>query len=79
MITVTPNTGNTLAGHGGLMAAAAAMALRTQSLPARVHRGRPQGADAGACAARGASLRHVLVGAGSFGGQAAAMVLRRVG
>lgn len=79
MITVTPNTGNTLAGHGGLMAAAAAMALRTQTLPARVHRGVASGADAGACATRGATLRHVLVCAGSFGGQAAAMVLRRVG
>lgn len=79
MITVTPNAGNALAGHGGLTTAAAAMALHTQRLPARVHAGRPDGADAGACGARDASLRHVLVCAGSFGGQAAALVLRRVG
>lgn len=79
MITVTPNAGNALAGHGGLTTAAAAMALHTQRLPARVHAGRPQGADAGACGSRGASLRHVLVCAGSFGGQAAALVLQRVG
>ncbi len=77
MITVTPNAGNALAGHGGLTAAAAAMALHTQTLPARVHQGGPHGADAGACGSRPAGLRHVLVCAGSFGGQAAAMVLRR--
>jgi 3-oxoacyl-[acyl-carrier-protein] synthase II len=79
MITVTPNAGNALAGHGGLTAAAAAMALHTQRLPARVHAGKPVGADAGACGARDAGLRHVLVCAGSFGGQAAALVLRRIG
>lgn len=79
MITVTPNAGNTLAGHGGLMVAAAAMALAEGKLPARVHRGTPEGADAGACEARGAGLRHVLVCAGSFGGQASAVVLKRVG
>lgn len=79
MITVTPNAGNALAGHGGLTTAAAAMALHTQRLPARVHAGKPAGADAGACETREASLRHVLVCAGSFGGQAAALVLRRVG
>lgn len=79
MITVTPNAGNALAGHGGLTTAAAAMALHTQRLPARVHAGKPVGADAGACGARDAGLRHVLVCAGSFGGQAAALVLRRVG
>src|SRR5690606_19770748 len=65
MITVTPNAGNALAAHGGLTAAAAAMALHTQTLPARVHRGSPRGAEAGACASRPAGLRHVLVCAGS--------------
>lgn len=79
MITVTPNVGNTLAGHGGLTTAAGAMALHTQTMPARVHRGRPEGADAGACGTRACVLRHVLVCSGSFGGQAAALVLRRVG
>ena len=78
MITVTPNAGNTLAAHGGLTAAAGAMALHTATLPARVHRGTPDGADAGATGPRDASLRHVLVCSGSFGGQAAALVLRRV-
>jgi 3-oxoacyl-[acyl-carrier-protein] synthase II len=82
MITLTPNAGNTLAGHGGLMVAAGAMALHAQRLPARVHAGRPEGADAGAWAGGepgSGGLRHVLVCAGSFGGQAAAVVLRRVG
>ena len=79
MITVTPNAGNTLAGHGGLTVAAAAMAIAEGKLPARVHRGTPEGPDAGACRARPADPRHVLVCAGSFGGQASAVVLKRVG
>lgn len=79
MITVTPNAGNTLAAHGGLTTAAGAMALHTQTLPARVHRGTASGADAGAARSRGAALGHVLVCAGSFGGQAAALVLRHAG
>ncbi|MEM9372063.1 MAG: beta-ketoacyl synthase N-terminal-like domain-containing protein [Planctomycetota bacterium] len=78
MITVTPNAGNMLAGHGGVTAALAAVALRDQRLPARVHGGTPMVEGAGACAARDASLRHVLVCSGSYGGQAAALVLSRV-
>lgn len=77
MITVTPVAGNMLAGHGGLTAAAGAMAIREQKLPARVHAGTPDGADAGACGARDAGLEHVLVCSGSYGGQAAALVLKR--
>lgn len=78
MITVTPYAGNSLAGHGGLTVAAGAMALAEGRLPARLHAGSPAGADAGASDSREAALRHVLVCSGSFGGQAAALVLRRV-
>lgn len=78
MVTLCPNVGNTMAGHGGLMIGVGALCLHHQRLPARVHHGRPRdGIDAGAGGARDASLEHVLVCSGSLGGQAAAVVLRR--
>lgn len=78
MITLCPNVGNTMAGHGGLMVALGALCLHHQKLPARVHNGTPsEGLDAGASDARDASLSHVLVCSSSLGGQAAALVLRR--
>ena len=77
MITVTPNAGNMLAGHGGLTAAAGAMALREQRLPARVNAGAGRIAGSGEAPARDAVLGHVLVCSGSYGGQAAALVLAR--
>lgn len=83
MITLTPNLGNTLAGHGGLTVAAGALALFHQRLPARVNRGSRPGsvlrAQAGQSESQPADLRRVLVCAGSFGGQAAAIVLQRIG
>lgn len=77
MITVSPVAGNMLAGHGGLTTAVGAMAIREQKLPARVHGGSPDGAIAGRSESVPAVLRNVLVCAGSYGGQAAALVLRR--
>jgi 3-oxoacyl-[acyl-carrier-protein] synthase II len=78
MVTLCPNVGNTMAGHGGLMVAAGALCLHHQKLPARVHKGSPMnGIDAGASDERDASLDYVLVCSGSLGGQAAALVLRR--
>jgi len=74
-ITLTPFAGNMLAGHGGVTSAVASMAIREQRLPARLNTG---GASvAGACGARDAALGHVLVCSGSYGGQAAALVLSR--
>jgi 3-oxoacyl-[acyl-carrier-protein] synthase II len=78
LVTLTPQIGDTLASSGGLAVAVAAMCLREQKLPARLHSGRPAtGLDAGATPARAASLRHILVATGSLGGQNAAVVLRR--
>ena len=77
LITLAPAVGDCLAGAGGLAVAAAALALRHQTLPARVHAGRPVGVDAGSAPARPAALRRVLVSTGSVGGQNAAVVLAR--
>lgn len=78
MVTLCPNVGNTMAGHGGLMVAAGALCLHHQRLPGRVHRGRPRdGFDAGAVGTRDASLEYALVCSGSLGGQAGAVVLGR--
>ncbi|KAA0214014.1 MAG: hypothetical protein DYG94_02905 [Leptolyngbya sp. PLA3] len=76
LITLAPNVGNCSAGQGGLMTAAAALAIRHQTIPARIQRGAPAaGLDAGAAPARRAHLRHVLVCTTALGGQNAALVL----
>lgn len=78
LVTLTPNVGNCTAGQGGIQAAVAAMCLREQRLPARLHAGRPaRGLDAGARGAAAANLNCVLVCTGSLGGQNAAAVLTR--
>jgi 3-oxoacyl-[acyl-carrier-protein] synthase II len=77
LITLTPVIGDTLASSGGLAVAVAAMCLREQMLPARLHSGQPlPGLDAGPAPARAAALRHLLVATGSLGGQNAAIILR---
>jgi 3-oxoacyl-[acyl-carrier-protein] synthase II len=79
LITTSPNLGETMAGAGGLAAAVAAIALREQTLPARINAGTPAaGLDAGAAASRSAALRHVLVVTGALGGQNAAIILKTV-
>ncbi|HHN78062.1 MAG TPA: hypothetical protein ENK11_05230 [Phycisphaerales bacterium] len=79
-ITITPAIGMTAAGHGSLLAAAGALAISRQRLPARVHGGTPAGPmRAGAVPARDADLRTVLVCTPSLGGQVGALVLRRPG
>ncbi|MFM9994859.1 MAG: beta-ketoacyl synthase N-terminal-like domain-containing protein [Phycisphaerales bacterium] len=76
LVTLGPAVGDCLAGQGGIAVAAAALAIRHQTLPARIHRGRPAaGLDAGPSASRPARLRHVLVETGSVGGQNAAVVV----
>lgn len=76
LVTLTPAIGDCMAGQGGLAVAAAALVLKNQMLPARLHAGRPfAGLDAGAAPTRPATLRNVLVTTGSVGGQNAAIVL----
>lgn len=76
-ITITPVLGNASAGHGALLAAVGAMAIRRQRLPARIHAGSAAGIRVGAAPARGARLNNILVCTPSFGGQVGALVLRR--
>jgi 3-oxoacyl-[acyl-carrier-protein] synthase II len=77
-ITVTPVLGNSNAGHGALLTAVGAMAIRKQRLPARVHAGAPRALRAGPAPARDADLRIILVCTPSMGGQVGALVLRRL-
>ncbi|MEM7629732.1 MAG: beta-ketoacyl synthase N-terminal-like domain-containing protein [Planctomycetota bacterium] len=78
-ITLPPMLGNTMAGQGGLMLIAGALAIAEQKLPARLHAGKASGLDAGAAGSRDAELGHVLVCATGMGGQSAAVVLGRAG
>lgn len=79
LITITPNIGDAMAGAFPVMAAAAALSLRHQALPARLHAGTPASAiQAGASPQRDARLRHALVCISALGGQNAALVLRTV-
>jgi len=79
LITPIPAIGNCCAGSGAVGAAIAAQCLHTQRLPARLNSGRTPGVDAGAVASRAADLNVVLVVSTSFGGQNAALLLRRYG
>lgn len=79
LITLTPAIGELSAGAGGVAVAAAAMALRDQTLPARLHAGRAdERVLAGAAPSRRATLRRVLVATNSLGGQNAALVLSAI-
>lgn len=76
LITLVPNVGNCSAGQGGLMAATAALALRHQTLPARIASGATcANLEAARAAPRPATLRHILVCATALGGQNAALIL----
>lgn len=78
LITLTPNVGHSHSGQAGLMVAAGVMALTTQTLPARLHAGTAAAdARAEATTSRPATLKHIIVCTSSFGGQNAAIVLRR--
>ena len=79
IVTVTPSTGDCMAGQGGILTAVAAACLAHQTLPARVHAGRhANDLDVGPRPARPARLRAILVCSGSLGGQNAALVLTAV-
>lgn len=77
LLTTVPNTGNCNAGNGAIALIAAAKAIESQQLPARISTSGAQGMDANACPARPAKLDYVLVSSTSQGGQNAAVVLRR--
>lgn len=79
LITCIPNLGLTMAGTGGLQAAIAALAIKHQKLPARLHAGSPEsGMLAGPTAARPANLDYVLACTGSLGAQNAAIVFKAI-
>ncbi|MGH7242290.1 MAG: beta-ketoacyl-[acyl-carrier-protein] synthase family protein [Phycisphaerales bacterium] len=78
LITVTPFVGQSVAGHGGIQLAAAALAVKNQHLPARINSGTPSsGMHAGETTQHAATLRYVLVVSSALGGQNAAVVLRQ--
>ncbi len=80
LVTLAPAIGDCLAANGGLAAGVAALCIRRQALPARIHAGRPaSGLRAEAAPACAASLKRVLVATGSIGGQSAAIVLGPAG
>lgn len=78
LITLNPAIGECWAGAGGVQAAAAALALREQTVPARIHAGQPMaGLRAGKAPPEPRRLRHALVCTGGCGGQCAALILSR--
>jgi 3-oxoacyl-[acyl-carrier-protein] synthase II len=77
LITLPPAIGDGMAGGGGAAICAAALSLRHQKLPARLHASTPVGLAAGAADAQDAALNRILVCTNAMGGQNAAVVLRR--
>jgi len=77
LITTIPFAGNCQAGNAAIAVCAAAEALRSGRLPARLHTEDADGLCAAAAPARDADLRNVLVLTTSQGGQNAALVVRR--
>ena len=76
LVTLPPLLGDCAAGSGALQVAAAALCVKHQRLPARVHGGQAGSAVlAGAAASREARVRHVLACTGSLAGQNAAVVV----
>lgn len=79
LVTLTPAIGDSMAGQSAVQAAVAAMAVRRQALPARLHAGSPAAdLQAGRGGSRDARLRRVLVTVNALGGQNAALVLQSV-
>lgn len=78
LVTLTPTIGECLAGRGALQAAAGALCLHHQQLPARVHGASgsvPGDLQAGAHPQQDTRLGHVLVCTSAHGGSNAALVL----
>lgn len=79
VVSLKPMVGNCGAGGGGLDVAVAAMALKSQKVPAIVNRDTPLDGLSGNAEARDAKLGHVLVFNMGLGGQNTAMVLKALG
>ncbi len=86
LVTLPSAVGDCAAGTGGLQAAVAAMAIKHQTLPARVGKsgglndtGLINGLRAAPTASRAMPIKNVLVCTSSLGGQNAAIVLRQIG
>ena len=77
LCSITPFVGDLAAGHGGFQTGVAAISLREQKLPARLHVGTPAIKGAAAAPSTPAALRHVLVCCSSLAGQNAAAILSR--
>jgi 3-oxoacyl-[acyl-carrier-protein] synthase II len=77
IITTIPNVGNCCAGASAIPMIVAAMALKTQTLPARLNASGAKGLNANAAPSRSANLQHILVTSTGLGGQNAALVLKR--
>jgi 3-oxoacyl-[acyl-carrier-protein] synthase II len=78
LITTIPNVGNCCAGASAIPMTVAAMALKTQTLPARLNTAGAKSLNANAGPSQSANLRHVLVTSTGMGGQNAALVLKRI-
>lgn len=74
VVTLGAAIGNTMAGNASLLAAAGALCVRHQRVPARLNAGSPvlKGSKGDSAAMK---IRHVLVATSSLGGQNAAAVL----
>lgn len=77
LITTIPNVGNCCAGAAAIPIIAGAMALKTQTLPARMNTAHADGLNANAAPSKAATLNHIMVVVTGMGGQNAALVLRR--
>jgi len=80
LITTIPSTGNCCAGASAIPIAVAAMALKTQTLPARLNTKSATGLNANASPSgpTPGTLNHILVISTGMGGQNAALVLKRI-
>jgi len=78
LVTLPPAIGEGMAGAGGAAIGVAAMCVRHQTLPARLHAGGcPEDLQAGAASSRDAKIGTMLVCTNALGGQNAALLLRR--
>ena len=76
LVTITPNVGDTMAGHGSIAIGVGAMCVRRRTLPARLHAGTPApDLDAGAADVRDAPIKNMLICTNALGGQNGAVVL----
>ncbi|MFG0329267.1 MAG: beta-ketoacyl-[acyl-carrier-protein] synthase family protein [Phycisphaerales bacterium] len=78
LVTTKPNVGLTAAASSAIDLAVGALCLHHQTLPARINGESPRdGLDAGTTKSRDARLSHVLCCGSGFGGQNAAVILKR--